>query len=225
MRENVILRTVQIGDEVNRCIHHFTQSLKCEVVELHVQVENKHLIVMIPPKISISDFVDTVKGRTAIQIFNQFRYLKTRHYWGNHFWEKGYCVDIIGLDTDKIRRYVVFQERLERQPDGHANFFIGGAGDNANLGSPIYRARVSLLYVTNNNKILAYNKTFKWGEATRNGGILKQILMFPINLSKAIFGIKSHSDAFKHIKNLRDTGKIPLDKAIRLYGHSWGGSC
>jgi len=108
--------------------------------------------------------------------------------------------------------------------DGNTNFFIGGAVDSAKGSrSPIYAARASLLKVTGNSK-KPYDKTFTWGLATRNGGILKQILMFPINFIKAIFGIKGHSAAFTHIKNLRDTGKIPLDKSIHLYGHSWGGA-
>jgi len=38
----------------------------------------------------------TVKGRTALQIFRQFPYLKQKPYWGNHFWAKGYCVDTVG---------------------------------------------------------------------------------------------------------------------------------
>jgi hypothetical protein len=110
------------------------------------------------------------------------------------------------------------------EPEGNANFFIGGALDSAKGSrSPIYAARASLLKVTGNSET-PYDKMFTWGKATRNGGMLKQILMFPINFIKAIFGIKGHSDAFTHIKNLRDTGKIPFNKSIRLYGHSWGGA-
>jgi putative transposase len=53
-----------------------------EVVELNVQVDHVHLLVMIPPKGSVSDFMDMVKGRTAIRVFNKFRRLKRRHYRG-----------------------------------------------------------------------------------------------------------------------------------------------
>ena len=70
---------------------------------------------MIPPKVSVSDFVGTVKGRTAIRVFNKFRQLQEKPYWGNHFWAKGYCVDTVGLDEDKIRRYVKYQEDHERR--------------------------------------------------------------------------------------------------------------
>jgi putative transposase len=59
---------------------------------------------MIPPKIGVSDFVGTVKGRPAIRVLNKFRELKQKPYWGNHFWARGYCVDTVGLDEDKIRK-------------------------------------------------------------------------------------------------------------------------
>ena len=63
-----------------------------------------------------------VKGRTAIRIFKQYGELKERPYWGNHFWTKGYCVDTVGLDEDKIRKYVKYQEKQERQLDQQTLF-------------------------------------------------------------------------------------------------------
>jgi putative transposase len=101
----------EIGVEVERCIRAFSERMKCEIVELNVQTDHIHLLVMIPPKISISDFVGTVKGRTAIRVFNQFRHLKDKPYWGNHFWARGYCVDTVGLDSEKIQKYIVYQDR------------------------------------------------------------------------------------------------------------------
>jgi len=114
----------QIGEEVSRCIRSFSEQLKCEVIELNIQGDHVHLIVMIPPKISISQFMGTVKGRTAIRIFNQFRQLKSKPYWGNHFWAEGYCVDTIGLDAEKIRRYVRYQENKERQAEQRQGRFF-----------------------------------------------------------------------------------------------------
>jgi len=103
-----------VGEEVGNCIRSFSERLKCEVVELNVQIDHVHLLVMIPPKLAISEFVGTVKGRTAIRVFNRFRHLKHKPYWGNHFWTKGYCVDTVGLDAEKIRAYVKYQEKREQ---------------------------------------------------------------------------------------------------------------
>jgi putative transposase len=55
------------------------------------------------------------EGQIPMKLFNQFRYLKKKPYWGNHFWAKGYYVDKVGLDADMIRRYVRYQEKQERQ--------------------------------------------------------------------------------------------------------------
>jgi len=89
----------------------------CEVVELNVQPDHVHLVVMIPPKLSISDLLGRLKGQTSMKLFQQFRHLKKKPYWGNHFWAKGYCVDSVGLDADMIRKYVRYQEKKEQQQE------------------------------------------------------------------------------------------------------------
>ena len=107
--------TGKVADEVSRCIRAFSEQLGCEIFEMNVQVDHVHLLVMVPPKISISKYVGTVKGRTAIRVFNKFKHLKYKPYWGNHFWTKGYCVDTVGLDEEKIRKYVKYQEKQDKE--------------------------------------------------------------------------------------------------------------
>lgn len=106
--------TGNISEEVERCIRAFSQQQEAEVVELNIQKDHVHLLAMVPPKVSISNFVGTLKGRTAIRVFNKFRELKRSPYWGNHFWARGYCVDTVGLDETKIRTYVQYQEKQEK---------------------------------------------------------------------------------------------------------------
>ena len=103
-----------IADEVSNCIKSFTQQQECDLIELNIQPDHVHLLVMIPPKVSVSNFVGTVKGRTAIRVLNKFRNLRKSPYWGNHFWAKGYCADTVGLDSEMIRKYVKYQEKKER---------------------------------------------------------------------------------------------------------------
>ena len=86
----------------------------CEVVELNVQPDHVHMIAMMPPKVAISELIGRVKGQSSIKIFKQFRQLKEKPYWGNHFWSRGYCVDTVGVDAEMIRKYVKFQEKKER---------------------------------------------------------------------------------------------------------------
>ena len=107
--------TDKVAFEVSKSIRIYAERLGCELVELNVQPDHVHLLVKVPPKISISKLMGTVKGRTALQIFRQFPYLKQKPYWGNHFWAKGYCVDTVGVDAEMIRKYVKYQEANEKQ--------------------------------------------------------------------------------------------------------------
>jgi putative transposase len=109
--------TDKIAEEVENCIRAFSEQQGCEVVELNVQADHVHLLTLVPPKVAISGYVGTLKGRTAIRIFNRFRKLKEKPYWGNHFWARGYCVDTVGLDIEMIRKYIKYQEAKERQSE------------------------------------------------------------------------------------------------------------
>ena len=107
----------KIAREVSNCIRAFSERQGGEIVELNIQIDHVHLLVMIPPKVSVSNFVGTIKGRTAIRIFNKFRNIKEKPYWGNHFWAQGYCVDTVGLDEEMIRKYIKYQEMQERKSE------------------------------------------------------------------------------------------------------------
>ena len=107
----------EIAEEVGAAVRGYADRMGCEVLELSVQIDHVHLQVMVPPKVSISKFVGTIKGRTAIQILNRHKKLKRKPYWGNHFWARGYCVDTIGLDEEKVRTYVRYQEKRERMAE------------------------------------------------------------------------------------------------------------
>ena len=112
-RYRILKREVKL--EVEQVIRLVSGRLGCKIVELNIQDDHVHLIVMIPPKVSISHYVGKTKGNSAIRIFSKFPRLKDRPYWGNHFWARGYCVDTIGLDLEKIQKYVKYQEKKEKQ--------------------------------------------------------------------------------------------------------------
>jgi putative transposase len=107
----------RVSEEVQTCIKIFSEQQGCEVVELNVQVDHVHMLAMVPPKVSVSGYVGTIKGRTAIRVLNKFRQLKEKPYWGNHFWSRGYCVDTVGLDSKMIRKYIKYQEEKERREE------------------------------------------------------------------------------------------------------------
>jgi len=88
-----------------------------EVLELKVQPDHVHLVVSVPPKVSVSALIGLLKGKTAIKIFKSYPGLKKKPYWGNHFWARGYCSSTVGLSEEMIRKYVKYQEREEKKEE------------------------------------------------------------------------------------------------------------
>ena len=107
----------EIKTEVEHCIRAFSEQKGCIIEELNVQEDHVHLVIFVPPKVSISEIIGIMKGRTAIRLFNKFKKLKHRPYWGNHFWSKGYCVDTVGLDAEMIKKYVKYQENKDQREE------------------------------------------------------------------------------------------------------------
>jgi len=91
-----------------------------EILELNIRKDHVHMVATIPPRISISDAMGIIKWKTAIALFKGHTNLKEKPYRGNHFWSRGYCVTTIGMDEDKIRRYVKYQEDREKQEENNS---------------------------------------------------------------------------------------------------------
>ena len=105
----------EIGEYTRQQIYALCrQKEDVEVLELNVRPEHVHFVGSIAPKYSISEFMGYLKGKLALRLFHQYESLGKR-YWGRHLWARGYCVSTIGLDEEKIRKYVQWQERQERQ--------------------------------------------------------------------------------------------------------------
>mgnify|MGYP000923710800 FL=1 len=91
-----------------------------EILELNISKDHVHMVATIPPMISILDAMGIIKWKTAIALFKGHTNLKEKPYRGNHFWSRGYCVTTIGMDEDKIRRYVKYQEDREKQEENNS---------------------------------------------------------------------------------------------------------
>ena len=90
--------------------------LGCAVVELNVQIDHVHLVIKIPPKLSISSLMGALKGKIALKLFSKFPHLKKNKMWGNHLsGNEATSIDSVGINEEIIRRYVRHQEKMERQ--------------------------------------------------------------------------------------------------------------
>jgi putative transposase len=94
-----------------------------EIEELSIQKDHIHLVVSVPPKLSISDYMGILKGKTAIKMFKSYPQLRQKPYWGNHFWAPGYFVNTIGMDEEMIKRYVRYQEEEEKKHENQDKDF------------------------------------------------------------------------------------------------------
>jgi len=94
-----------------------------EILEMNVKEDHIHMILSIPPRLSISEVMAMLKSKKAIKLFKSFLALKKKHYWGNHFWSRGYCVSSIGLDETKIRKYLKYQEEREKREESDQQEF------------------------------------------------------------------------------------------------------
>ena len=87
-----------------------------EVMEVNVQSDHVHLVVSIPPKYAVSKYMGFLKGKLALQLFDRYPQLR-RRYWGQHVWSRGYCVSTVGLDEERIKKYVRWQNRKDEEAD------------------------------------------------------------------------------------------------------------
>ena len=83
-----------------------------EVLEVNVQPEHVHVVLTIPPKYAVSQFLGFLKGKLALRLFDRFPQLRKR-YWGQHVWSRGYCVSTVGLDAERIKKYVRWQNQKD----------------------------------------------------------------------------------------------------------------
>jgi putative transposase len=107
----------KIKEIIEQKVRQISEWYSVEVEELNVLIDHIHMVCTIPPKLSVSDYMGILKGKTAIKIFDKKRYLKEKPYWGNHFWARGYFVSTVGLDEKMIKRYVKYQETEEKKQE------------------------------------------------------------------------------------------------------------
>ena len=103
--------------EVAQCVEQQIYQLSSqkddvEVLEVNVQPDHVHVVLTIPPKYAVSQFLGFLKGKLALRLFDRFPQLRKR-YCGQHVWSRGYCVSTVGLDEERIKKYVRWQNQKE----------------------------------------------------------------------------------------------------------------
>ena len=80
-----------------------------EIIEGHLMRDHVHMLVMIPPSLSVSAFMGYLKGKSALMMFD--RHANLKYKFGNrHFWSEGYYVSTVGLNDATVAKYIREQE-------------------------------------------------------------------------------------------------------------------
>jgi len=78
-----------------------------------VQKDYVPLVIIIPPKFKVSEVVGKIKANTGREILKQFAWIE-KIYWRNEFWSLGFFSSTIGINEKVIKRYVEFQEKVDK---------------------------------------------------------------------------------------------------------------
>ena len=94
-----------VKDDVRDIIKTLCSYKKVEIIAGAVCADHVHLCVSIPPKLSISDFVGYLKGKSALMIFDKHPELGSK--WDRSFWARGYYVATVGnVNEETVKEYI-----------------------------------------------------------------------------------------------------------------------
>jgi putative transposase len=91
----------------------------CEIVSYHVHKDHIHMVMVIPPRYAVSEVIGRLKGQTASILRKKFGWLEKVYWKESVVWSPGYFVSTVGIDEEKILKYVEWQER---QDSGQTKF-------------------------------------------------------------------------------------------------------
>ena len=102
----------QYREDVGEIIKQLCSYKGVEILGGNVMSDHVHILVSIPPKMSVSSFMGYLKGKSALMMFD--RHANLKYKFGNrHFWSEGYYVSTVGLNEAVIKKYIQDQEKYD----------------------------------------------------------------------------------------------------------------
>ena len=95
----------QLREDIGEILRTLCRYKGVEIIKGHLMSDHVHMLVMIPPKLSVSSFMGYLKGKSVLMIFDRHANLKYR-YGNRKFWCRGYYVDTVGRNQKKIENYI-----------------------------------------------------------------------------------------------------------------------
>ena len=101
------------GKEIGAILRELCKWKGVNIIEGEICPDHVNMLVEIPPKMSVSAFVGYLKGKSSLMIYEQWGNLKFK-YRNREFWCKGYYVDTVGKNTQKIKEYIENQLKEDK---------------------------------------------------------------------------------------------------------------
>ena len=95
----------RLKNEIGKILRILCERKGVEIIEAQACPDHIHMLVSIPPKYSVSEFMGYLKGKSSLMIFDQFANMKYR-YGNRQFWCRGYYVDTVGRNKKQIQEYI-----------------------------------------------------------------------------------------------------------------------
>ena len=106
----------EIKADIGQILRKLCQEKKVEIIEAEACPDHIHMLVSIPPYMSISNFMGYIKSKSALMIFDRHANLKYK-YGNRHFWARGYFVDTVGKNEKVIKEYIRNQLQEDYEMD------------------------------------------------------------------------------------------------------------
>ena len=95
----------QIRVDIGKILRQLCEQKGVEIIEAELCPDHVHMLVSIPPSMSVASFVGYLKGKSSLMIYDRHANLKYK-YGNRHFWCRGYYVDTVGRNKDAIAKYI-----------------------------------------------------------------------------------------------------------------------
>ena len=95
----------KIKQDIGQMIRKLCEYKGVEIIEAEACKDHIHMLVSLPPKYSVSQFMGYLKGKSSLMIFEKYANMKYK-YGNRHFWCRGYYVDTVGKNKKAIEQYI-----------------------------------------------------------------------------------------------------------------------
>ena len=109
--------TGQVATRVREIIREVCASNYVDIISGSMSPDHIHLLISVPPSISISKIIQYIKGKSSRKLMQEFEVIRKR-YWGQHLWSRGYFVVTVGnVNSEEVQRYIEDQDEHHKKDD------------------------------------------------------------------------------------------------------------